>query len=88
MTLKDQSGVIISQRLTTERTAVLQGDSPMLGWFSIFMILTSRKSCNKRKQTSRQLAHRTTQSDGAGLLGPLVFNTSNHLNLRFKLILF
>lgn len=53
MTLKYQSSLVISKPLMTEWILMFQGDSPMLGWFSIFMILTSRKSCEK--QASRQL---------------------------------
>lgn len=37
-----------SQWVKTEWKLALQCDSPMLGWFNIFMILTSRKSCEKQ----------------------------------------
>lgn len=41
-----------SQQVTTHLNLMFQGDSPMLGWFNIFMILTSRKSCEKRDRPS------------------------------------
>lgn len=37
-----------SHWVTTQCKFTFQCDSPMLGWFNIFMILTSRKSCKKQ----------------------------------------